>query len=318
VPGVEAAAIGETVPMGGAGESTGLRIPNRPVASAAERPYANYTVVSPGFFRAVGTPILRGREFAASDNGDAPLVAIVNRAMAEKYWPGQDAIGKAVGVPIVAKDMTVVGVAADVKHVSLREAPGPEVYVPYTQRPWPSLSTMHVAVRATREPAALVAAVRAAVHAVDPALPLANVATLSSVVDDSMAQPRFSMLLLGAFAMLALVLASVGMYGAVSYSVVRRTPEIGVRLALGAGRAQIFSVILGEGMRVALAGVAAGLAAAYAVSRLLAGFLYGVEATDASTFAATPMVLLAVTALACYLPARRAASIDPLITMRSE
>jgi putative ABC transport system permease protein len=133
-----------------------------------------------------------------------------------------------------------------------------------------------------------------------------------------MAQPRFSMLLLGAFAMLAVVLASVGMYGAVSYSVVRRTPEIGVRLALGAGRAQIFSVILGEGMRVALAGVAAGLAAAYAVSRLLAGFLYGVEATDASTFAATPMVLLAVTALACYLPARRAASIDPLITMRSE
>ena len=318
VPGVVAAAIGETIPMGGMGESTGLRIPNRPASAANEQPYANYTVVSPGYFRAVGTPLLRGRDFLPTDVADAPLVAIVSRTMANKFWPGEDAIGKAVGVPIVPTDMTVVGIVADVKHVSLRETPEPEIYVPYTQKPWPSLSTMRVAVRGEGSPAALLSGVRAAVHAVDPDLPLANVATLSQVVDESVAQPRFSMLLLGSFAALALVLACVGMYGAVSYTVVQRTPELGVRLALGAQRRHIFGVVVGEGLRVALAGVAAGLAAAYGAMRLLASFLFGVAATDTATFAAMSAVLLAVAALACYVPARRAARIDPLTAIRAE
>jgi len=315
---VEAAGIGETIPMGGAGESTGLRVPNRPAASEKDRPFANYTVVSPGYFRAVGTPLLRGRDFAATDAADAPLVAIVSRAMAEKFWPGQDAIGKAVGVPIVAADMTVVGIAADVKHVSLREASSPEVYVPYTQNPWPSLATMHVAVRATGDPNGVLSGIRSALREIDPELPIANVATLSEVVDASVAQPRFSMLLLAAFAGLSLVLACVGLYGAVSYAVVQRTPELGVRLALGARPGDILAAVLGDGMKIACAGTAAGLAVAWAAMRVLANFLYGVEATDALTFAATSLLLLAVAAAACYLPARRAAAIDPLIAMRSE
>lgn len=318
VPGVESVGIGETIPMGGTGESTGLRIPNRPAAPANERPFANYTVVSPGYFRSVGTPLLQGRDFLPTDVADAPLVAIVNRAMAEKYWPGEDAIGKAVGVPIAPTDMTIVGIVADVKHVSLREKPEPEVYVPYTQKPWPSLSTMHVAARGEGSPAALLSGLRAAVHAVDPDLPLAKIATLSEVVDESVAQPRFSMLLLGAFAALALVLACVGMYGAVSYTVVQRTPELGVRLALGADRRHIFAVVVGEGFRVALAGIAAGLVVAWGAMRLVASFLYGVEATDVATFAAMSAVLLAVAMLASYLPARRAARIDPLIAIRTE
>ena len=177
---------------------------------------------------------------------------------------------------------------------------------------------MHVAIRTKGQPEAILSNIRAALRQVDPELPMANVATLSDVVGASVAQPRFSMLLLTAFAALSLVLASVGMYTAVSYSVVQRTPELGIRLALGARRSHIFTAVLGEGLKVAGAGVATGLVASWAAMRLLAGFLYGVAPTDAGTFAATAALLLAVAALACYLPARRAAAIDPLLAIHAE
>jgi len=317
IPLVQAAGLGETVPMGGAGESTGVRIPHRPVTRDDERPFANYTIVSPGFFAAVGTPLLRGRSFLESDTADSMPVAIVNRAMAEKFWPGQDVVGKAVGIPIAPFDMTIVGVVADVKHVTLREAPGPEVYVPYTQKPWPSMQTMHFAVRVNGEPAASIAAVRAAVAAVDPRLPLANVATLSAIVDDAAAQPRFWMYLVSAFGVVALVLACVGLYGAISYAVIDRTAEIGIRLALGAQRGEILRLVLRQGVQWTAVGVAVGLAAAFATLRMMASFLYGVQATDATTFFAVAIALFAVAIAACYVPARRATRVDPLVAMRS-
>jgi len=216
IPGVESAGIGETVPMGGAGESTGLRIPDRPQSSEATPPYANYTIVSPRYFAAVGTAMLQGRDFLDTDTADSPPVAIVNAAMARKYWPGQDVLGKQVGVPINPFNMTVVGIVSNVKHLSIREEPGPEIYVPYTQKPWPSMQTMHVAVRSKAAPAAMMGSIRAAIRSVDPELPVAGVATLETLVDDAMAQPRFSMLLVSGFGALALVLACVGLYGAVS------------------------------------------------------------------------------------------------------
>jgi predicted permease len=318
IPIVAAAGLGETVPMGGAGESTGLRIPDRPIVRNEDRPFANFTVVSPSYFSAVGTTLLRGRDFLESDTADAPPVAIVNRAMAERFWPGKDALGKEVGVPIAPFNMTVVGIVADVKHLTMRETPGPEIYVPFTQKPWPSMATMHVAVRTKGDPPNATAALRAAVAAIDPDVPLANVAALSTIVGDAVAQPRFSMYLLGAFGALAVLLACIGLYGAVSYAVAARAQEIGIRLALGATRVQVVRMVLEQGMRVTAAGVAAGLVAAIAAVRAIAAYLYGVEPTDPLTFAGVALALIAVGGLACYVPARRATRVDPIAAMRAE
>jgi putative ABC transport system permease protein len=318
LPGVEAAGIGETVPMGGTGESTGLRIPGRPATRDLMPPFANYTIVSPGFHSAVRTPVLQGRDFLDSDTVDSMPVAIVNAAMARKYWPGQDVIGKPVGLPIRPFNMTVVGVVANVKHLAMREEPGPEISVPYTQNPWPSMLTMHVAVRTAMAPASITDAVRTAIRAVDPDLPLAGAATLDTVVADAMAQPRFSMLLVGGFGALALLFACVGLYGAVSYAVTSRTQEIGIRLALGAPRRRVFALVLRQCVQITGLGIAIGVVLSLIVLKAMAGFLYGVEPTDFATFAVVSVLLLAVALLACYVPARRATSVDPLLAIRAE
>jgi putative ABC transport system permease protein len=318
LPGVESAGIGETVPMGGAGESTGLRILDRPHIEALSPPFANYTIVSPGYFAAVATPLLRGRDFLESDTGGSMPVAIVNAAMARRYWPGQDAIGKQVGLPIRSFDMTVVGVVADVKHLSFREEPGPEIYVPYTQKPWPSMLTMHVVVRTRTDPAGLAGTVRNAIRSVDPDLPLAAFTTLDTIVDTAIAQPRFSMLLMSGFGAVAVFLACVGLYGAVSYSVTSRTQELGIRRALGAPPRRVLALVLAQCARIATLGIFIGVSIAMFVLRPMAAFLYGVESTDPATFVLLSLLLLAVASLACYLPARRATQIDPLVAMRVE
>jgi predicted permease len=319
VPGVQSAGIGETVPMGGEGESTVIRMPDHPAATQKELPFANYTIISPGYLSAVGTPVLRGRDFVEADTADSMPVALVNVAMEKKYWPGQSALGKQVG-PGSARFplLTVVGVVPDVKHISFREETTPEMYVVYTQRQWPSMLNLRVALRTKADPASMTASVREAIHSIDPDLPLAKVATLTTLVDDSLSQPRFAMLLLASFGLLALLLASTGMYGVISYSVAQRTQEIGIRMALGAERRNVFGMVLGQGAQLAGLGIALGLVAALGVTRLMASFLYGVQPTDPLTFAIVSLLLGGTALLACYLPARGATRVDPLVALRHE
>jgi predicted permease len=319
IPGVQSAGIGETVPMGGQGESTVIRFTDHLEKNRKETPFANYTIISPGYLASVGTPLLRGRDFSEADTGDSLPVAIVNATMEKKYWPGQSAIGEHVGPGSTRFPLlTIIGVVADAKHISLREDPIPEMYVLYTQKQWPSMLNMRVVLRTKTDPGSMTQSVREALHSVDPDLPLAKVATLTTLVSNSLAQPRFSMLLLASFGLLALSLASIGMYGVISYSVVQRTQEIGIRMALGAEQRNVFRMVLGQGTRLALAGIGIGLAGAFAVTRMIAFLLYGVQATDPLTFAAVSLLLMAIALLACYLPARRATRVDPIVALRHE
>jgi predicted permease len=319
IPGVQSAGIGETVPMGGEGESTVIRFTDHLETNQKELPFANYTIISPGYLSSVGTPLLRGRDFSEADTADSLPVAIVNATMEKKYWPGRSALGEHVGPGSTRFPLlTIVGVVADVKHTSLREQSAPEMYVLYTQKQWPSMLNMRVALRTKTDPASVTQSVREAIRAVDPDLPLAKVATLTTLVSDSLSQPRFAMLLLASFGLLALLLASIGMYGVISYSVMQRTQEIGIRIALGAERHNVLGMVLRQGARLALIGIGVGLVGAFAATRAIGGFLYGIEATDPLTFVAVSLLLIAIGLLACYLPARRATRVDPIVALRYE
>ena len=322
IAGVQSAGFATVVPLAGPSDATNIRIPAHPVTDPAESPKANYLFVSPGYFATIGAPFAGGRDIADGDVLTAMPVTIINSAMAKKFWPGDNPIGKQVGVGMTRIPLrTIVGVVADIKQVSLREAPGPTMYVPYTQnemKTWPNMQSMQYVIRTKADPDSISGSVREAVHSVDPDLPVANFATLSTLVETSLTADRFAMLLLSGFGMLALILSAIGMYGVVSYSVMQRTPEIGVRIALGARRAQILVMILGQGCRVACAGIAIGLIAALMTTRLMARFLYGVQPTDPTTFATVSLLLMAVVLLACYVPARRAMAVDPMIALRVE
>jgi predicted permease len=317
LPGVEAAGVVYAVPMDGGTESSIIKIPGHPPANDLERPLAAYTVASPGYFAAVGTPLLQGRDFREFDTLNAAPVAVINEAMASKFWPREDPLGKqvALGSPRYPV-MTVVGVVSDMRRLSLKEKPGPEMYVSYSQKVYPSLLVMHAVVRTRTEPTAIAGSIRSAIHSVDPDLPMAKVTTLRKLVQNSMAQPRFSMLLLGAFAFIALVLACTGIYAVISSSIQERQQEIGIRMALGAQRAHVLQMILGYGASLAGWGIALGLISSFAVGQIIATFLYGVRPTDPVTFIAVSILLIVVTLLACYMPAKRAMAIDPLEALR--
>ncbi|HEX5234214.1 MAG TPA: ABC transporter permease [Silvibacterium sp.] len=318
IPGVRSAAITEAVPMGGAPEATIIRLPGRVVHSYSELPIANYTIVSPGFFHTLSTPIERGREFLDSDSASAPAVTVINRTMAQRFWPGQDPIGRQVIVPSQHAPMTIIGIVGDIKHSSPREIPGPEMFVPYTQDVWPSMSIMQVVIRAWSAPDSVIDGARSALRTLDPSLPLANITTLNALTGTTMAADRFSMLLLDCFGLLSLLLAAIGIYGVISFSVEQRTREIGIRLALGATPRNVFRTTLGHGMRFALLGIGLGILAAAGTGRLLSGLLYGVAATDPLTFISVALFLLGIAFLAGFIPARRAASIDPMQALRAE
>jgi len=319
VSGVQAAGIVETVPLGGATEATAIRIPGRIPSDPNDNASANYTMISPGYLTTIGTAILRGRDFVESDTADSMPVALISLSMARKFWPSEDPVGKQVG-PRSTKypAATIVGITADVKHLSLREEPIPEMYVPFTQKVWPSLYTMTVALRTSSEPTSVTATVRQALHSVDPDLPLAKITTMTHLVDESMAKPKFAMLLLGSFGVLSLLLASVGMYGVVSYSVAQRTQEISIRMAIGAQRTSVFAMVLSQGALLLALGISLGLLASFAASRLMSSFLYGVQPTDVATYIGVSIFLAGVTLLACYIPARRAMRIDPMVALRYE
>lgn len=322
LPDVRSAGLSSVVPMGGAPDGTVIRIPEHPTPAGAEAPYANYSFISPGYFSAIGTPLVAGRDVTDADILTSMPVTIINVAMARKYFRGEDPIGKQVGVQLTRfPTRTIIGVVADIKHESLREEVAPEMFVPFTQneiKVWPSMQAMQFAVLAKTEPAALGEGVRRAVHNDDPDLPVAKFAALSTLVESSVAAYRFSMLLVAGFAVVALILASIGMFGVISYGVMQRTPEIGVRMALGAKRWQILLMILGQAGRLAGAGIGIGVIAALATTHLMSRFLYGIRPGDPLTFVALPICLLAVVLMACLVPVTKAMKIDPLLALRYE
>jgi putative ABC transport system permease protein len=311
--------LGFPLPFGGANAAAGYTVEGAPPLTRPERPIAQLTSVTPGFFQTMGIALLRGRDVQLTDTPDRQGVALVNKTLADKEWPGQDALGKRLAIGGNPDDpqswMTVVGVVSDSKRGDLQSATEPAIYLPHNTFTLPFMS---VVVRSDAGEAAVANTVRAAVRSLDPELPIGDVEALERTVERVTGQPRFRALLIGSFALAALSLAAIGLYGLISYTVAQRSPEIGVRLALGATPLQVGRLILGQGLTLAAAGIALGLAGAVAATRLLEGLLFSISTTDPTVYAALAGLLLAIAALACYVPARRAMRVDPVVALRSE
>jgi putative ABC transport system permease protein len=330
LPGVTGAAAVEYLPLSGLDGSTGFYIEGRPSPARADEQQTHYRSVSGGYFTVMRIELAAGRHFSDRDAAGGPRVAIVNEAMARRYWPGENPIGRRVALdfeamkfhPDRAPDLDIpsgmreiVGIVRDIRHGSLRSSPVPEVYVPYQQRP---TGDMTLVLRSSGDPLALAAPAREMIRAIDPNQPIAHVETLSNLLAASVAPPRTNFLLLSVFAAVALLLAMVGVYGLLSYTVVQRTPELGIRLALGGQPGNIRLLILREGLRLVLAGVLFGVPAALALAHTLRSLLFGVSATDAVTLAGAVATLVAVASIATYIPARRATRVDPMEALRSD
>jgi putative ABC transport system permease protein len=316
LPGVRGVGAVNALPLEGLGVGTTFAVADRPAPPPDQRPMALMRTASPAYFRAMGIPLLTGRAFGASDTAQAPPVVIVNRMLANRFWPGENPIGRRLAVDAIeGRVAEVVGVVADVKPEGLKGEDWPTVYNPYAQAP---ASTMAVVVRTGQEPRSLSEAVERQVHGLDAAQQVAEVRTMEDVLAGVLAEPRFNAALSGIFAQIAFVLAAVGIYGVISYDVSQRTHEMGIRAALGAEPAAVLRLILGQGARLAACGIALGMAAAFALTRLMANLLYQVKPTDAWTFAAVPLLLGAVALLASYIPSRRAMALDPMDALRHE
>lgn len=291
-------------------------IEGRPAPPPGEEPSANYRVVSSGYFQTLGIPIARGRSFDPRDGARPPLVAIVDEAFVRRHFPDEDPLGRGVGVGN-GRDVVyeIVGVAGDVHHDGLNLAPHPTIYLPYPQD---AFRTMSIVLRADSDPLPLALDVRDVVREIDRSLPAYSVRALEDVVSESLGERRFSMLLLALFAGMASFLAAVGLYGVVSYTVSQRTREMGLRLAVGASRSSLMLTMMVQGMKPALAGIGIGLAAALLLARLLETLLFGVTPFDPASYAAMALLLFLVAAFACFVPARRAAALDPLAALRHE
>jgi len=319
VPGVVAAGAVRVLPLSRTIGDWSIRLEGRPYVPA-ENPNADFQAVTPGYFEAMALRVVRGRTLTAADREDAPLVAVVNETMAARYWPGQDAIGQRFMMGTDDKPwLTIVGIVGQVHHNAVVEEPRAEMYVAHAQLPAHIGSAprgMALVLKAEGDPTALVPGLRAAIRALDPALPLGNVRTMDDLAATHLAGPRFTATLLAAFAALAAVLALVGLYGAVSLVTDERAPEIGVRLALGAERASILRLILGEGMMLTATGAAVGVGVAALLARAISGQLYGVAPHDPATFIAVPAAFTGVALIASLVPARRASRLDPIATIR--
>ena len=315
LPGVENAGAVVTLPLTGAFESTDIILEGQAGLPDEQRPEADYTGVSTDYFQTLQIPLLSGRQFSEHDTRGKPGVIIVNDILARMHWPNEDPIGKRFRVGFEKEPREIIGVVGSIKQTTLDAAVRPAMYLPALQFPD---NRMTLLVRTAGEPGAMAALVREQVRALDRNLPVTNVRTMEEVVDSSVAQPRFSMLVVGLFAALALVLAIVGIYGVMAYSVSRRAHEIGVRMALGARSGQVLKLVLKEGMALTLMGIGIGLLGAFAATRVLASLLFGVSTKDPFTFVAVSMLLAIVAFVACYIPARRAAKVDPLVALRYE
>jgi predicted permease len=328
LPGVESAGGINHLPLAGDIWGWHFHIDGRPKPLPGESPRAVYRVVMPGYFETMRLPLRRGRVITQNDDARAPGVVIINRRAANQYWPGEDPIGKRITLDTDKDDspawLTIIGVAANAKQSDWASEPDPEFYLAALQnRDFLGDGGSHIAyltlvVRTVGNPADLASAVKRTVWSFDRNLPVSEVFTMDQVVADANAEPRFEMLLLGVFAAVALVLAAVGIYGVMSYSVARRTHEIGIRVSLGASRAEVLRMVVRQGMVQALAGTATGVAGALLLSKLMARMLYGVQPTDPVTFGGVAAVLSLVALLAACVPARKATRIDPMVALRNE
>jgi len=317
-PGVSAVGLVTEMPIGSDPLMHNLAFEGRAMAQGTE-PEVFYRGISAGYFKALGLPLLRGRTFAASDTATSTPVAIANEAFAREYYTGADVIGQRVRWVSGSRDwITIVGLVPDVRGVSLDTGEVPALYIPYAQeRNWWRM-WMDVVVRTSGEPAAFTAELRSAPARVDRTIPIAHVRPMSTVVATSMADRRFNLFLIGAFALLAIVLAAEGTYGVMAYLVTQRYHELGIRAAMGAGPGDIMQLVVGHALALGTAGAAIGLVAWWGVARVLQGMLFGVTAADPAALIGATATLLVMTLLACYGPARRAARVDPLVVLRSE
>jgi putative ABC transport system permease protein len=314
--GVESASAVSYLPFNGMAAGTDLEIAGRPPAKPAEGPAATIRTVMPDYFRTVGIPLKRGRLFTAADNTlDAPYRFIVDQAFVKKYMAGQEPLGQQISVDMDDKNPfgEIIGVVGNVKEGALDREPTPTVYYIHAHLAY---TGMVFVVRATTNPLSLAGAIRRVIHEIDPAQPVAQIQTMETVVRETFARQTFSALLLGGFSLVSLVLAAVGIYGVLAYSVTERTREIGVRVALGADPRRILTLVLGSGMRVVVAGALLGTGGALALTGLLKSLLFGVQSRDPATFATVPLVLIAVALLAAYLPARRASRLAPVDALK--
>ncbi len=318
IPGVDSAAVGTVIPLTDNHSRTDITIEGLPLPAPGESPHPDYHIVSSAYTSALRIPLLRGRNFTDADNETAPQVALVNATMARRFWPNDDPTGKRFMWGHPGKDnkwITIVGVVGDTRLYGLANPARLEVYVPFRQDPD---TDMNLVVRSAVDPASLTSAIRAAVAAIDKDQPIFAISTMQQLVDDSISTRRLTLVLLGLFSALALILAAIGIYGVMSYGVALRTQEIGIRMALGAQHRDVLRLVLGQGARIALLGVAIGLVGAAELTRFLSKLLFSVSAGDPLTFACVAALLVIVALAACYIPARRAMRVDPIIALRYE
>jgi putative ABC transport system permease protein len=315
LPGVEMASLSGSAPLSGNERTSTMHIQGRPKPEDATGSIVPVHTVSPEYFPTYRIQIKRGRGLTGDDRAESQPVAVISETAANRFWPGEDPIGKLINVNFRGRWFEIVGIVADVKNNRLEDPASADVYVPHTQSI--DLPRM-LSVRGTIDKAALTAVVKREISALDRNVPLTTIRTMDEKFSEATAQARYNALLLGLFAALALIMSQMGIYGVISYAVSARTHEIGIRMALGAERRAVLRLIIGQGMKLAAAGLAIGLIAAVAATRLIKTLLFGVEANDPMTLCGVALLLAIVALLACWVPARRATRVDPLIALRHE
>jgi putative ABC transport system permease protein len=316
LPGVRSVGTISDLPVTGNSSVNGdFNVEGRPPYNPGEEPVAEFRLVTPNYFLAIGIPLLKGRALSERDNHNAPQTIMINKALADRVFGDEDPLGKRL-LALDGKPHEIVGIAGDARQWGLDRPADPEIYFPFSQINFTSESTL--VVRTTGDPAGLVGAVRSAVRDASSDAPVFRVKTMMDVMANSTAQQRFNMILMTVFATVALVMAAIGLYGVISYSVTQRTHEIGLRMALGASTGDVVKLVVGQGMVLASTGVLIGLGAAFALTRLLSSLLFGVSPTDPITFAVLSLILTGVALVACFVPARRATKVDPMIALRYE